>query len=177
MDIYGFDGVAFLIDEFEDIAISRRMTRAKSYDYLATLRHLIDLSKEENLWIIIAMTSEAAQTTREMNNALWERFTRSEETKIQLGPLSQGESKDLILWWLNRARNDDKLKNSLFPFPDEFIEFLGNRPDIRLPRHLVKSCFFIISKASNQGISPPIPLEFIKDTVDQIYPQGEEVTL
>jgi len=176
IDIYGVDGVAFLIDEFEDVAISKRMSRTKSYEYLATLRQLIDLSMEENLWIVTAMTSEAAQTTKEMNNALWERFTHNEVTKIQLGPLSGEESKDLLIWWLNRARdNNNQKRDSLFPLPDEFIDFLESRPDIRFPRPLVKSCFIIISKAANDNINAPIPIDFIKETINRLYPHDEEM--
>jgi hypothetical protein len=175
IDIYGVNGVAFLIDEFEDVAISKRMTRTKSYEYLATLRQLIDLSMEENLWIITAMTSEAAQTTKEMNNALWERFTHNEVTKIQLEPLSSEESKDLIIWWLNRARMDGPKYGSFYPFPDEFLDFLSSRPDLRLPRPLVKSCFIILSKASNNNIHAPIPIKFIEDTINLLYPHEEEI--
>lgn len=68
--IYNVEGVAFLMDEFEDVAIPRRMSRNKSYEYLATLRHLIDVSGEENFWIVIAMTHQAATSTREMNPPL-----------------------------------------------------------------------------------------------------------
>ncbi len=177
IDIYGVNGVAFLIDEFEDVAISKRMSRTKSYEYLATLRQLIDLSMEENLWIITAMTSEAAQTTREMNNALWERFTHNDVTKIQLEPLSSEESKELIIWWLNRARMDGQKYGSLYPFPDEFLDFLRSRPDLRLPRPLVKSCFIILSKAANDNISAPIPIKFIEDTVNRLYPHEEDILM
>ena len=106
IDIYRVEGVAFLIDEFEDIAIPKRRPRSKSYEYLATLRRLIDISEKENLWITIAMTHEAAKATQDMNPPLWERFTHNERTTLNLEPLSVEDSKDLIQWWLIRARED-----------------------------------------------------------------------
>ena len=176
IDIYAVDGVAFLIDEFEDVAISKRMSSTKSYEYLATLRELIDISMEENLWIITAMTSEAAQTTKEMNTALWERFTHNEVTKIQLEPLSSEESKELIIWWLSRARLEHGAgSRSFYPFPDEFLDLLRSRPDLRMPRPLVKSCFMILSKAANDNIKAPIPIKFIEDTINRLYPREEEI--
>lgn len=167
MKIYNVEGVAFLIDEFEDVAISKRMPRLKSYEYLATLRHLIDISQEENFWIIIAMTPQAATSTKEMNEALWQRFTTEETTVLELGPLTSEESKDLIIWWLNRARGKS---TDLFPFPDELMDFLDTCLDIRLPRSLIKMCFLTTAKAEEQKIDPPIPIGFIKDIAKDFCP-------
>jgi len=169
--IYNVDGVAFLIDEFEDIAIPKRMPRNKSYEYLATLRHLIDISETENLWIAIAMTPEAAEASKAMNPPLWERFTHSDTNALSLDPLTRDESRKMINWWLNRARDPE---DSLFPFSEELIDILEQRPDIRLPRSIVKLCFYVINRANSDREAPPISGEYIKKIIGEIYPMREE---
>uniref|UniRef100_A0A7V3N5P9 ATP-binding protein n=1 Tax=candidate division CPR3 bacterium TaxID=2268181 RepID=A0A7V3N5P9_UNCC3 len=178
IEAYDVEGVAFLIDEFEEIAFPKRMTRKQTYDYLATLRSLIDLSQAENLWIVIAMTPEAAEETRRMNPGLWQRFVhrdhlmrRDRETEFKLEPLDIEESKHLIIWWLDRAREENK--NKLFPFPKDIDKILENRPDIRLPRPLVKLCFFALAKAENEQIEAPIPIDFIEKVVNEFYPRSK----
>ena len=171
--IYGFEGVAFLIDEFEEIAFPKRMTHKQTYEYLATLRSLIEISEKENLWIISAMTMEAVEETRKMNIALWQRFTHQDrDTVLNLGPLTEDESKSLIKWWLNRARDEDELKeykNKLFPFPED-IEKVLKRPEVRLPRPLVRIGFFTLAESEEKKIKAPIPIDFIEGIINKLYP-------
>jgi len=171
--IYGVDGVVFLIDEFEEIAFPKRMTRKQTYEYLATLRSLIDISAEENLWIVIAMTPEAADETKKMNPALWERFTHyREETILKLEPLSVKESEELLIWWLNIAREDNGFKHyrgKIFPFPDNIKDVLVH-PEIILPRALVKIGFYVLARAESQKLKAPIPLEFVESVINKLYP-------
>jgi hypothetical protein len=170
---YGVKGVAFLIDEFEEISFPRRMTHKQTYEYLATLRSLIEISEKENLWIIPAMTPEAAEETRKMNPALWQRFTHQEvETMLVLEPLTVEESKDLMKWWLNRAREEDNFKtykDRLFPFPED-IEKVLKRLEVRLPRPLVRIGFFILARAEKEKIESPIPIDFIEKIINEFYP-------
>ena len=170
--IYNVDGVAFLIDEFEDIAIPKRMSRNKSYEYLATLRHLIDISETENLWIAIAMTPEAAEASKSMNPPLWERFTHSGSNALSLDPLTRDESREMIIWWLNRARDPEE--ESLYPFSEELIDILEQRPDIRLPRSIVKLCFYAITRAVQDQEEAPFSAEFITKIIGETYPLMEE---
>ena len=169
------EGVAFLIDEFEEVAFPKRMARKQTYDYLATLRSLIEISEGENLWIILAMISEAAEETKNMNPALWQRFIHQErETTLTLEPLTVEESKELIKWWLNIARHENDFKehrDSLFPFPKD-IEKVLERPDIRLPRSLVRIGFFTLARAVEEEIKAPIPLDFIEKIINELYPLG-----
>ena len=173
INIYGVEGVAFLIDEFEEIAFPKRMSHKQTYEYLATLRSLIDISEKENLWIISAMTMEAVEETRKMNPALWQRFTHQEkETILRLEPLTVEESKELIKWWLNIARDEDDFKDyrdSLFPFPGD-IEKVLERPDIRLPRPLVRICFFTLARAVEDKVEAPITMDFIEKIINKLYP-------
>jgi len=173
IQVYNVEGIAFLIDEFEEIALSKRMTRKQTYEYLATLRSLIEMSEKENLWIITAMTQDAANITKDMNIALWQRFTHQDEgTILALEQLTVKESKKLIKWWLNRARDEDDLKEhrgNLFPFPED-IEKVLERPEIKLPRALIKIGFFTLSKAENEEVKAPIPTEFVKKVINGLYP-------
>jgi len=173
IETHDVEGVAFLIDEFEEIAFPKRMTRKQTYEYLATLRSLIEISEKENLWIISAMTQEAVEETKKMNVALWQRFTHQEkETILTLEPLTVEESKELIKWWLNRARDEDDLKeyrDSLFPFPED-IEKVLKRPDIRSPRPLVRIGFFTLARAEEEKMEAPIPMDFIEKIINELYP-------
>ena len=173
INIYGVGGVAFLIDEFEEIAFPKRMVRKQTYEYLTTLRSLIEISERENLWIILAMTPEAVEETKKMNIALWQRFTHQEkETILKLEPLTIEESKELIKWWLNIARDEDNFKDyrdSLFPFPGD-IEKVLERPDIRLPRPLVRICFFTLARAVEEKVEAPITMDFIEKIINKLYP-------
>lgn len=170
---YGVEGVAFLIDEFEEIAFSKRMTRKQIYEYLTTLRSLIEISEKENLWIILAMVPEATEETKRREIALWQRFTHQQkETILTLEPLTVKESKELIKWWLNRARAEDGLKeyqNTLFPFPED-VEKVLKRPEIRLPRPLVRIGFFTLAKAEEEKVEVPIPMDFIEKVINELYP-------
>lgn len=170
--VYNVEGIAFLIDEFEEIALSKRMTRKQTYEYLATLRSLIEMSEKENLWIITAMTPDAAYTTKDMNIALWQRFIHQDKgTKLTLEQLTVEESKELIKWWLNRAREENfkKYRNNLFPFPED-IEKVLELPEIRLPRALMKIGFFTLARAEEKKVKAPISKDFIKKVIDELYP-------
>lgn len=170
---YGVKGVAFLIDEFEEISFPRRMTHKQTYEYLATLRSLIEISERENLWIIPAMTPEAVEETRKMNPALWQRFTHQEvNTMLVLEPLTIEESKDLMKWWLNIAREEDNFKayrDRLFPFPED-IEKVLKRLEVRLPRPLVRIGFFTLARAEKEKIESPISIDFIEKIINEFYP-------
>jgi len=180
LKVYNVQGVAFLIDEFEGVAISKRMSsRIKRYEYLATLRHLIDFSEKENLWIVMAMTPEAATASEDLDPALWKRFTHDKRNTLILDPFSKEESKKLLIWWLDRAResqNLKKYKGKLFPFPEEFLDLLESRPNLLFPRKLVKIGFFILAKADEEEIEVPIPIKFIEEIVNEFYPEENGVS-
>ena len=43
---FNAEAIAFLIDEFEEVGLQKRLTRRAAHDYLATLKRLINLSRE-----------------------------------------------------------------------------------------------------------------------------------
>ncbi len=56
----GAKAIAFLIDEFEEIGLQKRLTRRAAHDYLATLKRLINLAQSEQIdfWIFMSMTPD-----------------------------------------------------------------------------------------------------------------------
>ena len=58
------------------------------------------------------MTPQAAGSTREMDEGLWQRFTTEGTKSLELEPLTLKESTELTVWWLNRARENPELKVS-----------------------------------------------------------------
>jgi type II secretory pathway predicted ATPase ExeA len=117
----GVSAVAFLIDEFEEISLQKRLTRREAHDYLATLKRLINLTQSENLWLIVAMTPHAAEETRMLEPALWERFTGEGQYQFEIPPLTTDNAIDLVKFRLDAARVEDFTPpNHLFPFPDSF---------------------------------------------------------
>lgn len=173
--IYDTEGVAFLIDEFEDVAISKRMSRISSYEYLSTVRNLIEISEKGNIWIVMAMTEQAAEITNKMNPALWQRFTNSQRNALKLNPLDTEDAKAIYKWWLQRARKENQKDiEDLYPFSEEIFEIYDSNPNLRYPRKLVKMGFYILSKAVEQKISAPIDKEFAYAVLKQYYPDDLE---
>ena len=84
----GADAIAFLIDEFEEIGLQKRLTRKAAHDYLATLKRLINLTQgsQVDFWMFLSMTPEAYATTVELDAALTDRF--SGHAKIDIEPLT-----------------------------------------------------------------------------------------
>ncbi|RCV65033.1 hypothetical protein C5S53_05775 [Methanophagales archaeon] len=169
--IYNVKGIAFLIDEFEEVALYKRMpAKRKAHEYLATLRRLINLSEEENLWLALAMPPEAADSTQKLDQALWERLTTEGQYKFELNPLELEEAKGLLIWWLDRARPEEsKKKGTLFPFPETIIDYLKD-PELRYPRPLVRIGFSILAEAINRKEKCPFPEDFTREIIENNYP-------
>lgn len=175
-EIYNVNGIALLIDEFEDVAISKRMTRNASFEYLATLRKLIQISQDDNVWIVMAMTPQAAEITKSMNEALWERFTHNEKNTIILHPMELEEATDLYRWWLNLGRDDQQSEHqgTLHPFEENILDVLSEDPKLRNPRTLVKIGFFTLAKGIKDRISAPISKEVMTGVIKEYYTSKTE---
>lgn len=159
-NVYNTNGVVFLLDEFEDVALAERRLKSKVFEYLATLRRLIDVS-EVDFWIVIAMTPAAKDSILQNSPALWDRLSKQGETELILEPLSLEECNDFVKWWLYRVREVGKKHDPLFPFQGDAISILKDYPEIRKPRPLVKFFFTALSNAVDQGLNPPIPQTFL----------------
>ena len=170
--IYNVDGVAFLIDEFEEITFSKGMTKSKTYEYLSTFRRLIDLSEKVSLWVVVAMTPEALEQTKAMNNALVARFVDI-KIKIELNPFAEGNIVNWLKWWLNTARiPDSRYNDTIFPFPAEFAQQMAEHVDRCYPRKLVKTCFAILADAEENNLKVPLSSDYTSQMIKQLFEDG-----
>ena len=165
---YDIESIAFLIDEFEEISLQKRLSRREAHGYLATLKRLINLTVDENLWVIVAMTPDAVDKTRELEPALWERFTAEGKFKLEVKQLNVREAKELIRNRLREARINDK--EGIFPFPDD-LEKAFSPATISSPRKIIKVCFYSISQALSgaKKIDLPFKHKYLKAIEDKVY--------
>ncbi len=168
----GIEAVAFLIDEFEEVSLQKRLTRRDAHDYLATLKRLINLATTENFWLIVAMTPQAVEITDELEPAFWERFVADGEYQFELPPLSGPEAVELVKHRLKSARLDGvKVSSDLFPFPEE-IENVIAPATLSNPRRLIKVCSYAIGE-SDSKTSVPFSDEYLQGIENKAYPKLE----
>ncbi|MHA0043035.1 hypothetical protein [Deinococcus sp. PEB2-63] len=157
------DGVAFLIDEFEEISLQNTLTRKQAYEYLSTLKRLMNVTGQENhLWIVVSMTPQAEEITQQLEPAFWSRFIHGGSNMFRIEPLTDDQGYQLILNRLVKARNAEfSPPNPLYPFPEELLSYI--REDIKSsPRSLVKLCSSIISQGILGQVSPPYKEDFVQ---------------
>ena len=149
----GAEGIAFLIDEFEEIGLQKRLTKRAAHDYLATLKRLINLSQNEesNFWLVLSMTPDAYKTTCELEPSLAERLS-GQRHEIHIDLLTHDAALALMKTRLNAARPDgSSLAGSLYPFPDD-VPF--KPATYNNPRRLIKASFFSIAGAGDHTALP-----------------------
>ena len=161
--------VAFLIDEFEEIGLQKRLTRRAAHDYLATLKRLINLaeSADVDFWLVLSMTPDAHRITRAIEPALDERFS---ERVLRIEPLSRDDAEALMASRLDAARpaHSHDTDGRLFPFPDDVV---FNENTYSRPRRLVKTCFFAIAEADD-GTSLPFSAGYLRKIEAKLYPDS-----
>lgn len=164
------DAIAFLMDEFEEISLQKRLTQKQAYDYLATMKRLINVARDENFWLIVAMTPESANKLQQLEPSLWDRFTSQGQYEFEIPPLSGEEATELIRERLKVARNDGGPFGPDFPFPADFASVL--RPTtISSPRRLVKVAFYAVAEAQKDASTlVPFSSEFLKGIEERVYP-------
>ena len=178
----GADATAFLIDEFEEIGLQKRLTKRAAHDYLSTLKRLINLTHEQEdpLWLFLSMTPGAYQTTQDLEPALVERFAEGDGI-LQVDRLQQDDALTLVRSRLHAARRtssttadpNDLTGNGqiLFPFPDDLPFSPKTRSN---PRRLVKACSSAISSARD-NTPLPFPAAYLQDIEARLFPT--EITL
>jgi len=165
-------GTAFVIDEFEEIGLQKRLTRRAAHDYLATLKRLVNLTHAEGLefWLVLSMTPDAYATTQSLDPSLVERVSGN---RIEITGLPWSEARSLILSRVIAARGStfESNSDSLFPFPDGEPPFRSTT--YSNPRKLVKVCFRAIAKAKG---NTPIPFAeaYLRKMEDELYPQADD---
>ncbi len=167
----GADGVAFLIDEFEEIGLQKRLTKRAAHDYLATLKRLINLAQNEasNFWLFLSMTPDAYRMTGELEPALAERLS-GQEHEIRIDPLTYEAARVLMKARMDAARSEgSRRKGTLFPFPEEI---LFGQATFNNPRRLVKACFFAVAGADHRT---PLPFtsDYLRNIESRLYPSDD----
>ena len=177
----GAAAIAFLIDEFEEIGLQKRLTKRAAHDYLSTLKRLINLTQQDKqFWLFLSMTPDAYQTTRDLEPALVQRFAAS---VLRIEPLPPHDALTLIQSRLHAARprnstsgggpsTGSRVGSTLFPFPDD----LPFRPTTRLnPRRLVKACSSAISAARD---TTPLPFstDYLKKVESKLFANETDPT-
>ncbi len=161
--------VAFLIDEFEEIGLQKRLTRRAAHDYLATLKRLINLAQSEqvNFWVVLSMTPDAYEITKELEPSLIERIS-AQILSIEL--LTSSEALALMKSRITAARSEETngSMGDLFPFPDDIVF----RPNIYSnPRRLVKTCFRAIAQADSD-VQLPFTEDYLHKIEEELYPSS-----
>lgn len=108
----GYKHLYVFVDEFEDIG---KLSAAKKTNYLLTLTTLIN--REARWSVVISLPRSVLEEEIKRQPPLYDRLT---STKINLKPLNEKKGKNLLISYLNRAR--DKEKNSFIPFSEECIK-------------------------------------------------------
>lgn len=158
------EGVAFLIDAFEDVALGRRLNKRQVSDYIATMRRLLDTAREEELWLVLSMTPEGFDQTNRLDPSLMERFSR--EFRIPL--LTDEEAHALVSNRLASAPLESR--EGLWPFRDDAIIVL--RPTTRSsPRRLIKVFWQTLALAAQRNLSPPIPNDTVRQAEQLAFPE------
>ena len=152
---YGVSGVAFLLDEFEDVALGKRLPRRQLAEYFSTLRQLLDVANEEQFWLVLSITPEGWDSTYSQEPALLDRFG----PKFDISILSNDDAIDLVQHRLATAR-EDETSSALWPFEDDAVSSIqpANRTT---PRMLVKIFWLALAEASRAGIKPPISTTYV----------------
>ena len=162
----GAAAVAFLIDEFEEIGLQKRLTKRAAHDYLSTLKRLINLTQKEDnhFWLFLSMTPDAYQTTQDLEPGLVQR----RDSILRLEPLQPDDAVTLIASRLNAARpphSTNRNGRNLFPFPEDLPFSPNTRSN---PRRLVKACSSAIS-AADATTSLPFSKDYLDDVEAKLF--------
>ena len=165
----GAEATAFLIDEFEEIGLQKRLTRRAAHDYLSTLKRLINLTQKEDnpFWLFLTMTPDAYRTTCDLEPGLQERFAEHDGV-LKIEPLQPDDITALIRSRVNAARPqtpENPSRTGLFPFPDDLPFSPATRAN---PRSLVKVCSSAISAAE---ANTPVPFThaYLRDVEARLF--------
>ena len=165
----GAKAIAFLIDEFEEIGLQKRLTKRAAHDYLVTLKRLINLAQSEQVdfWIVLSMTPDAYETTNELEPSLADRFSGR---TLDIEPLNREDAFALMKSRIIAARSGhaDELTAALFPFPDEIVFHPTTYSN---PRRLIKVCFRAIGQA-DADVQLPFTEDYLHEIEGELYPSS-----
>ena len=159
------DGVAFLLDEFEDVALARRLSKSQSAAYTNTLRRLLDAAQSEDLWVILSTTPEGLARTSALDESLIQRFGYH----YPIPPLSHDDAYGIVAQRLKSARSP-RIDNGedLMPFSDDALDGLSETSRSS-PRRLIKILWYAIGLAIERTAATPLSAELVRDAEAQLY--------
>ena len=158
------DGIAFLVDEFEDVALDRRLSRRQASEYIATMRRLLDTARDEDLWVILSATPEGLARTNGLDPSLSQRFS----DVYRIPGLSEAEAYELVERRLKAARIDNG--GGISPFSEDSLESLSETTRSN-PRRLIKVMWRSIGLAIEGNRTAPLPPELVREADRQLYQQ------
>ena len=165
----GARAIAFLIDEFEEIGLQKRLTKRAAHGYLTTLKRLINLSQSDQIdfWIVLSMTPDAYETTKELEPSLAERIS---DRTLHIKPLTHEEAFILMKSRIAAARSGetDGSIGELFPFPDN-VPF--HPRTYSNPRRLIKVCFRAIGQA-DANVQLPFTEDYLHKVEEELFPSS-----
>lgn len=160
-------GIAFLLDEFEDVALGRRLNRNQATAYTSTLRHLLDVAESEDLWVILSTTPEGLARTNELDESLVQRFSHP----YRIPELSRDEAVGLVVRRLESARIDGG--TGLWPFSDDALDGL-QETSRSSPRRLIKIMWHATGLAVEREVNPPLTGELVMEAEAELVPGAPE---
>ena len=162
------DGIAFLLDEFEDVPLSgRRLNRSQAANYTNTLRRLLDVAQSENLWIILSTTPEGLERTRELEEALVQRFS----DQYTIPNLTRDDAYGIVERRLKSARIAGS--EGLWPFTDDSLDGLAET-SLSIPRRLIKIMWQAVALATERGARTPLTGDLVMEAEKRLYEQPLE---
>lgn len=156
------DGIAFLLDEFEDVALGRRLNRSQAAAYISTLRRLLDVAQREDLWVILSTTPEGLARTSELDESLVQRFSHP----YRIPELSRDEAVGIIARRLGPARTE--AGQGLWPFSDDALDGL-QETSRSSPRRLTKIMWHATGLAAERGENPPLTGELVQAAEAELF--------
>ena len=164
-------GIAFLLDEFEEIGLNDRSRRRTARHYVTTLKRLIDLTQHHSpgFWVVLAMTPEAFRQTEIDVPGFTDRMASS-GAHITLQAQSHEQADQLMRARLRSARVDGHpdLPHELFPFSRDLGCF-GERV-LSNPRRLIQTCSVAISEARVDTVVP-FEASYLEAIVERLHPE------
>jgi len=156
-----FNAIILLIDEFEDWA---EYPARKQRELLGELRTTFEIA-ENNVGWIIASVESMWDRINENYPAMDRRFPN----KVRLPPLNRQEIEELILGYLNKAREESgkPIKDDFDPFQRDSISEINNfvsnfragRIDVIL--QICRDCFDLILTGREESISASLVRQII----------------
>jgi hypothetical protein len=164
-------GVSFLLDEFEEISLQKRLGKKEAQDYLATLKRLINVTNQQEFWLVVSMTPLAAEMSNQLEPALWQRFTGRGRYQYIIPSLLETDAEELLVHRLSKAYINNDVPR-LWPFPADIVSIL-TPVTYSSPRRLVQVAFHILAEASMRGTKGAIKPEFVHEIEEKINPSEQ----